>query len=618
MALINNTRLLSRWTGWCLAAVVAGAVLIAQRYVAAADLTSGAGAGVFRQIMLVAHLGTLAAIAFAIPYLCAALGARAAVVRPLTVAVAIAFLLLLLLDTEVYRLYRMHLNSGVTNLLFGGAALETFIFPARMYVEAGLVAFGVAIAASATGWLLWRYVSHRPPYPWLARTLIGAFAMCLFGFHGIHVWADARAIAAITVQTDMLPIRYAATAKRFMRDVGFEVAPRDEIPALLGDSTGLDYPLQPLVCPAVEAPPNIVIVMIDSWRYDAISTVVTPNIARFATQAVRFEDHLSGGNATRIGVFSLFYSIPGTYWHRALDEQQGPVFMHELIEQGYEIGIFRSAPLFSPEFDRTVFADVENVRMRSDGEGPADWDRDLTDDFKAWLPTAQSGPFFAFLFYDSPHSFQYPETQQGPFEPSAPYVNYLDLDRDSDPTPYRNRYMNSLRYVDTLVGEVLDELRTRDLLDETLVLITGDHGQEFNDSGDNYWGHNSNYSRYQTGVPLIWYEPGRDPAVFEHRTSHFDVAPTILAEAFDCEVPFETVSVGQPLFAPRSRDVMVLADYNTFAIVEPQRITVVNPYGLSMYGPPYVRLSNATLSPEVIASALEQKSRFFRMPVAHP
>ena len=95
----------------------------------------------------------------------------------------------------------------------------------------------------------------------------------------------------------------------------------------------------------------------------------------------RFLDHHSGGNATRIGVFSLFYAIPGTYWHQMLSERRGPVFIEELQRLRYDIQVFRSTPIYSPEFDRTVFADVQLSRRKSDGERPVQWDRDLTDDF---------------------------------------------------------------------------------------------------------------------------------------------------------------------------------------------------------------------------------------------
>ena len=100
-------------------------------------------------------------------------------------------------------------------------------------------------------------------------------------------------------------------------------------------------------------------------------------------------------NATRIGVFSLFYSIPGTYWHRMLAQRQGPVLIERLSKLSYDMQVFRSAPLYSPEFDRTVFSQVRPVRTFSQGKSPAARDRDLTDDFIRYLDTrSKAAPFF--------------------------------------------------------------------------------------------------------------------------------------------------------------------------------------------------------------------------------
>jgi uncharacterized protein len=376
------------------------------------------------------------------------------------------------------------------------------------------------------------------------------------------------------------------------------------------DESSLSYPLQPLSCRAQRALPNIVFIVIDSWRFDEMNSRVTPRIDAFSRQAVRFLDHHSGGNATRIGMFSLFYSIPGTYWHRMLTERQGPVFVEELLRQQYEVGVFRSAPLYSPEFDRTVFADLKSPRMRSDGRGPADWDRDLTTDFIAYLQARDSAsPFFALLFYDSPHSFKTPKHYPEIFRPSVKNVNYLRLDADTDKHPLLNRYRNSLHYVDSLVGEALDALQARGLLDNTAIVITGDHGQEFNDSGRNYWGHGSNFTRYQTGVPFVLYAPDLPPGTRAHRTTHFDVAPTLLQEYLGCSSSPESYSVGRSLFEAGGRDTLVLSEYADFAIVHKGRIAVVRKHGMQVFTPDYTQL-DVGLEPTAIRNALEQRTRF--------
>ena len=589
------------------------ALLIAQRYLGVIESTHTLPVKLFRYAMLVAHMGTMALVALAPGLLLGRLWPRPVAVITVTLALSVLLLTALLMDTHIYQLYRMHVDMGVMNLLLGGAARETFIFPGVMYVQALGIVGVIALASTVIGWALWRALPRWRAFPVLRTSLLALFLACVFAFHGVHIWADARSYEPILVQTDLLPVRYAATAKRFMRRLGIELKPRVLTAQSMDSGSALNYPLQPVNCGRATNPPNIVLVVIDSWRFDAFGDRITPNIARFARTASTFTQHYSGGNATRIGVFSLFYSIPGTYWHRVLNEGQGPVIVRELLDQDYDVQVFRSTPIFSPEFDRTVFIEVPNVRVRSDGENPADWDRDLTEDFKQFLhqrPPAQ--PFFAFLFYDGPHSFEFPKDYPLEFTPSIADVNYFALNKQADRVPFYNRYRNSVHYDDSLVGEALEAIKAAGIADNTVIIITGDHGQEFNDNGDNFWGHNSNFSRYQTGVPFIWYQPGRAPAVYQHRTSHFDVMPTLLHEVLGCSVPFDQISVGAPLFDPSPREVMVMSDYDEFAIVQPDRVAAVKRSGVSVFDSRYRPLRNSQVAPDVIAKALEQKQRFYK------
>jgi uncharacterized protein len=499
-------------------------------------------------------------------------------------------------------------------LLFGGAALETFVFPRDMYMEAAAIFLGVMAVVTIVAVIAWRHVRTGPPAFPMARSIVSIIAVCTLAFHGIHVWADAIAREAIVEQTEVLPFRYAATAKRRLRKMGVQVASRNEMQAGKDEGNDLAYPLKPLECDANAPKPNIIFILVDSWRFDAAGPEVAPNVHAFAKRTVQFNDHYSGGNATRIGVFSLFYSIPGTYWHRVLAEQQPPVFVDELQRRDYELAILRSAPLYSPEFDRTIFAGVKDVRMRSEGKRPFEWDRDLTNDFKQFLNERDPHqPFFALLFYDSPHSFDMPPDYDTPFKPNGSRVNYLDLHGLKDVTPFRNRYKNSVHYVDGLIGEALSAIEEKGLLENSVIVITGDHGQEFNDSGNEYWGHGSNFTRYQTGVPFMLYSPDLEPRSYDHRTSHFDVMPTLLQTYFGCESPMSDYSVGHSLFSEGGRDVLLMSEYADFAIVQPDLIAVVREHGLDIVNADNVELKNVELPPQSVAKALEQKRRFYGM-----
>lgn len=612
-ARLVQQRLVRWWSGLLLVTLLL-CLAVSTRYYAVVDFDSSAVALLFRAIMLIAHFAALCAVLLSPVLAISVLWPQPRCVIAIGSLWAGLIVLALLVDTQVYQLYRFHINAGVMNLLLGGAASETFIFSTAMYAQTFAIAGVVVLAVIAISVLLWRVIARKRPRSSLTSAMAAVLLVCILGFHLGHVWADAVAYEPILEQTAVLPFRYAATAKRFLRARGVDVRARQALgPGQKSGSTALSYPLEPLDCRGPATPVNIVFILIDSWRFDEMNARVTPRIATFAGHASRFLDHYSGGNATRIGVFSLFYSIPGTYWHQVLTEQRGPVFIDELQRLRYDVQAFRSAPIYSPEFDRTVFADVQLSRVRSQGNGPADWDRDLTNDFLAFIDERKgsAAPFFALLFYDSPHSFEVPSEYPLQFLPSAADVNYLRLHARADPTPLRNRYRNSVHYVDSLVGEVLDRMRERGLLESTIVVITGDHGQEFNDTGKNYWGHASAFSRYQTSVPMLLYIPGQQAAVVRHRTTHFDIAPTLLREQLGCTAALETFSVGRSLFDPAERHPLLLSEYADFAIVQRDRITVVREQGMQMFTPDYAKLESP-LDADAARAALEQKTRFYK------
>lgn len=614
----ETRRRLLRWCGWLLLSTLVLLLVAASRYFQVVQLDARPLSLFFRGTMLVAHFTTVIAVALLPLVILIAVLPKPKIAIPLGVVIATALVVGLLIDTQVYRLYRFHINAGVLSLIFGGAARETFFFSGQMYIQAAFIAALITGLVVVINVWVWRKVKARSPVPKVSRTIAAGLAATLFIFHMTHIWADAAGYEPVLEQTDVLPLRYAATAKRLLRAFGMDLRELRVIQVNNDqDAEQLTYPLQPLICRPPTDPPNIIVILIDSWRFDEMNAAVTPNIHAFAQRSVRFMNHYSGGNATRIGVFSLFYSIPGTYWHRMLADRQGPVLMDELLRLDYDVQIFRSAPLHSPEFDRTVFAQIKSPRIRSDGRSPAEWDRDLTDDFLKFIGSRSgASPFFAFLFYDAPHSFDHPATFPAVFRPAADHVNYLELGRHTDPVPLRNLYRNSVHYVDSLVGEVLASLDARGLLENSVVIVSGDHGQEFNDNGQNYWGHSSNFTRFQIGVPLLVYAPQLEPTVYEHRTTHFDVMPTVMRDYLGCQNPFSSYSVGRSLFEPGGRETLVLSEYADFAIMHGDRTAVVRKHGMEVRDKNHVKL-DIRFDPEAIEAALEQKTRFANGAMPH-
>ena len=147
-----------------------------------------------------------------------------------------------------------------------------------------------------------------------------------------------------------------------------------------------------------------------------------------------------------------------------------------------------------------------------------------------------------------------PKELNNPFKPAWDSPSYLDLNNDIDPTPFFNLYRNCVFHIDSLVGRVLDAIEAQGLMERTMIVVTGDHGQEFNENKRNFWGHSSNYTRAQIGTPLVVYYPGIIHEVRDYRTSHYDISPTILHHALGISNSPEDYCMGHLLDDCQSRN----------------------------------------------------------------
>src|SRR5207247_6359511 len=252
----------------------------------------------------------------------------------------------------------------------------------------------------------------------------------------------------------------------------------------------LHYPLAPLTCDPPQPMLNVLLVVIDAMRYDSLEPELAPNLVRFAPQSIQLDAHYSGGNASRAGMFSIFYSLPATYWDSFADVARPPVLMDLFREYGYRLGLFSSSPVNSwvVELDRTALARIPNLRLGtvSPSPGSSRRDRILTDEWYAWLDHRDATrPFFGFLFYNAAVAFEPPEH----YEPVVPVrPGGTEWERR------HVRYLNAVHYIDSLIGHALDDLKRRGLLERTVVIVTSDHGMEFDEAGLGFTGHGTAYS----------------------------------------------------------------------------------------------------------------------------
>jgi hypothetical protein len=512
--------------------------------------------------------------------------------------------LFLAVDWVVFSQYRFHIGLAMLSLFFGPASREIFVFSKGMWL---LTLLGtVLIIGLEIGLGKW-----AKKITFSRKKILTIFIIWLLFFslyNGLYAWGKFTLNPAIMSQRKILPYAYPLSANRRLSKWGF--SPQKNPYAFSSNGT-LNYPTAPLTC-TLTAPKNVLIITVDSWRADMLSADTMPRLTQWTRQNGMhvFENHFSGGNSTPGGIFSLFYSMPHSYW----DNMTGvsPVLLRQALQNGYLPAIFASSKLNSPAFDKNIFSDIENLRIGSAGD--TSWQRDIDavtgfENFIQAMP--QDKNFFGFIFLDAPHAYEYPP-QDKKFTPAKP-INYLLLTNKTDPTPFLNQYKNAVYFTDGLIARILQFLQDRHLLQNTWVIITGDHGQELNDSHHNFWGHNSNFTDYQTKVPLILYTgQNTAPRTVSYRTTHYDVAPTLLETIFGCTNPPEEYGLGFSLFNPAPRPFILFSDFTARAVRIRDTITVFPHFGTIEYYDASFNPPDQVPPMEEISNALQAFNRFYK------
>ncbi len=264
--------------------------------------------------------------------------------------------------------------------------------------------------------------------------------------------------------------------------------------------------------------PNVLLVVVESQRRDSLRALggtrpVMPYLDVLAEQGLLFTNAYAQSNATDYSVPSILSSLYPLR-HReqnVFDDLRYPrTLIHDVLKAvGYRTGVFSSSNdrwgnvvgfyttpsldvVFYPEVyeGETVMAPQDTGFMHRVKEGifqKGTLDDAVTvDRFLSWVREGPADrPFFAFLNLQTAHfPYQMAFSIDTPFEPST-----LDFDASFGSYPYekrhvmRNRYDNSLRRVDGELRRAMEELEALGQGDRTVLVVVGDHGQEFFEHG---------------------------------------------------------------------------------------------------------------------------------------
>ncbi|MBN1971914.1 MAG: DUF3413 domain-containing protein [Candidatus Delongbacteria bacterium] len=522
----------------------------------------------------------------------------------------------LLSDILVYNKYKFHINHSILSMFFGPARKEVFDFSTTMWIWIWLgllLTFMIII----TFYMISASLVKRKIGKYIIIALSPLVIISFLYYNTVHMIADAKYDGTILRETSYFPLFSALTGKKILKSLNIidYTKFKSDLPKIsTSQNKKLNYPLNQLTFDNNITKKNIIFIVIESWRSDCMTKEITPNIFNFSKKTIIFNNHRSSGNSTRSGIFGMFYGINPLLWDTMMHGSISPILMNTLISNNYSIGIFGSAPLSSPELNKTVFSSIQNLRMGTEGEFGWQRDQNMTNDFSSWLVNKKEAPFFAFLFYDSSHApYSISTDSDQTFQPFLEDVNFFEFNNDFDPLPYFNRYKNSLHNIDKQIGKVISLLEVNGDLDNSLVVIVGDHGEEFNDLHKNFWGHKSNFAQYQSAVPLLFYDKDLTPYTENKLTTHYDIPTTLLRDYFKCKNDLEDYTDGNSLFNLKTIEYNIVANYHTLGIVSSDRIHQMNQNGyFKLYDDKMNLQSDELIDNKLVFKVIKKLNRFNR------
>ncbi|MEM7136606.1 MAG: sulfatase [Myxococcota bacterium] len=312
-----------------------------------------------------------------------------------------------------------------------------------------------------------------------------------------------------------------------------------------------------VLTPAVEAPPvepakNVIVLVVDTLRADKLrafnpaSRVETPTMDRLASEGVVFQEAMAPENWTKPSVASILTGLhPQTHQQKTGSSalpSSALLLSEHLQREGFDTGSFIANGYVSDRFGFDQGWDDYTNYIR---EGKSTEAKDVFDEAAAWIEDHKDERFFAYVQTIDPHV---------PYDPPVEYLRMYDpseydgqvkprmtgdlLERAKRRPPevvfdardqrrLAGLHDGEITQHDHFLGKFVERLAKLGVLDDSLLVITSDHGEEFNDHGS--WGHGHSIYQELLHVPLMLRLPGSLPKgkVVHDSVSTLDVSATV-------------------------------------------------------------------------------------------
>ncbi|HBV6348179.1 TPA: DUF3413 domain-containing protein [Klebsiella pneumoniae] len=534
------------WGHWFALFNMLLAMVLGSRYLFVADWPTTLAGRLFSYVSLVGHFSFLVFTSYVLilfPLTFIVVSQR--LMRFLSVILATAGMTLLLIDSEVFTRFHLHLNPVVWELVINPDQNEMARDWQLMFISVPVI-FLIEMLFATWSWQKLRSLTRRRHY---ARPVAWFFFLSFVSSHLVYIWADANFYRPITMQRANLPLSYPMTARRFLEKHGLLDAQdyqRRLVDQGAPEAVSVQYPLSNLRYRDLGAGYNVLLITVDNLNYSRFEKTM-PALAAFAKENVNFTQHMSSGNTADSGLFGLFYGISPGYMDGVLSARIPAALITALNQQGYQLGLFSSDGFSSPLYRQALLSDfsLPSAKTQSDEQTANQW--------IGWLD-------------------RYAQDENRWF--SWISLNGTTLD-DTQQQGFVRRYSKAAGDVDAQIDRVLTALREAGKLDNTVVIITGGHGKPLNAKHDAF-----DWSREQLQVPLVIHWPGTPAQEIATLTDNKDVMTTLMQRLLHVSTPANEYSQGEDLFsAARRRNWVTAANGDTLAITTPTITVVLNHNG---------------------------------------
>jgi membrane-anchored protein YejM (alkaline phosphatase superfamily) len=473
----------------------------------------------------------------------------------------------LVVDFFIYKIFNFHINAMVLNILTSPDAFDSIqigVMPIVVFVL--IVIALIVVEIFIIKYSIKSSSNIKIKYLVLAILLLSIIEKISFGFATAYARGDI--ISAFRVIPLYQPLTFNKFANKYLN-----IKAKDQAKYAIKTDAVLKYPLKDMIIDKTKDKFNIFIIAFDAARYDFINKTITPNIVSFSKDAISLPNHHSGGNSTRFGIFSFIYGLNSTYWFSFLHAYQKPILFDVLKELDYDISIFSSTNTNWPEFRKTCYIDIQDKIYDNFKGSP--WQKDTAniDSFIKYIKQVdRSKPIFSFIFLDAPHGYSFPKSVN--IFGAKKNLNYLAVKpKSKELNNTIAMYKNAMHYDDSLFAKFITTLKEKNLYDNSLIIFTSDHGQEFYEYG--YFGHNTAFSPAQTHVPMLIKLPkGMKKVSILKLTSHQDIIPSIL-KRLGVTNSLNDFSNAIDIFSSnKKRDYIFCANWNNSAIITKDKISV--------------------------------------------